>query len=210
MVSQFGELGGLVDLAGAAPVRGACRTSSAKSSSQHRRQPVHHRRPTRRSAATSSTASPEPHARRDGQPGLRAGRGRSRGAQPDGVRVVLRRAPAVLRRRARPVPLRRELQQRQLQQRGAVLQPAHRPHAAAGRHVRRHGAAAADDDPRRRQAARALSGRAHSSACSTPSRSARRAPGDTTYEPATNYAVAARAAGFAQRQQHRRRRCSRR
>ena len=42
----------------------------------------------------------EPHARRDDQPRLRPGRVRPRGAQPHGLRIVLRRTPAVLRRRA--------------------------------------------------------------------------------------------------------------
>ena len=41
----------------------------------------------------------ESHARRDGESGLRPGRSRSVGAQPLGVRDVLRRAAAVLRRR---------------------------------------------------------------------------------------------------------------
>ena len=52
-------------------------------------------------------------------PGLRPGRIRSGGAQPHGVRVVLRRAAAVLRRRSRTVPLRRQLQRRELQRRRA-------------------------------------------------------------------------------------------
>ncbi len=160
-VSQFGSLDGPRRPRGAAPPRGdAVRRHQERG--EHRQQPLHQRAPSvdaRRRPQVSRRV--EPHARRDGQSGLRAGRVGSGGAQPVGVRVVLRRAPAVLRRRPRTVPLRRELQQRQLQQRGALLQPPHRPHAGAGRHVRRHRPAAADDDPRRREAARAIPERAH-------------------------------------------------
>ena len=48
----------------------------------------------------------------DGQSGFRPGRGRSGGRQPVGVRDLLHRAPAVLRRRIRQLQLRRRLQGR--------------------------------------------------------------------------------------------------
>ena len=50
--------------------------------------------------------TPGPDAHGDGQPGLRPGRGGSGGREPVGVRDVLRRAPAVLRRRVRQLQLR--------------------------------------------------------------------------------------------------------
>ena len=69
---------------------------------------------------------------------------------------LLRRAAPVLRGRPRTVPVQRQLQPGQLQRRRTLLQPSHRPHAGARRHLRRHRSAAADNDPRRRQADRPI------------------------------------------------------
>ncbi len=145
---------------GAAPARGDA-VRRHEECGEHRREPLYKslRGDARRRSQVSRRI--EPHDRRDDQPRLRAGRVRSGRAQPFGIRVLLRRAPAVLRRRPRPFSLRPELQRRQLQQRRALLQPAHRPHAAIGRHVRRHGPAGADNDPRRREAAGEIPERAH-------------------------------------------------
>ena len=128
-VSQFGELGGLDDLQ--APRRLEAMPYSSQRMRHRSRTTRSPTSPTSRSAATSSTAS-----RRTSRSTPRSIRtsarwNRIRPCSTFGVRVVLRRAAAVFRRRARAVPLRRQLQQRQLQQRGALLQSAHRPHSAS-------------------------------------------------------------------------------
>src|SRR5229473_1668994 len=102
----------------------------------------------------------EPHPRRDVEPRLRTSGGRPGGLEPHGLRNVLQRAAPVFRRRTRPVPVRRELQQRQLQRRRAGLQPAHRARARAGRHLFGHHVARLHASPRRRQAHRSPAGRA--------------------------------------------------
>ena len=145
---------------GAAPSRGdAVRRDQERFA--HQRQPLHRslRRHARRRPQVPRRV--EPHARRDDQPRLRPGRGRPRGSQSVGVRILLRRATSVLRRRPRTVPVRRRLQRRQLLQRRPLLQPAHRAHAGARADVRRHGSPVAHDDPRRRQADRAIPERTH-------------------------------------------------
>ena len=77
-----------------------------------------------------------PHAGRDRQPGLRAGRGRPRGRQSLGRRDLLRREAPVLRRGLEPVQLRlwrrQQLHRLQLPEPGLLLQPPHRP-CAPGR-----------------------------------------------------------------------------
>ncbi len=66
----------------------------------------------------------EHHGRRDHQPRLRPGRGRPLGPQPRSVRDVLPGAAAVLPRGHGHLPVRRELQRRELRRRRAVLLPA--------------------------------------------------------------------------------------
>ena len=145
MVSQFGTPDRAGRPAGAAPARAGAVPGDQGRVGHHQqrlrpRVPRHHRR------RPQVPRGLEPHARRHDQPGLRPGGGRSGGAEPLGVRVVLRRAAAVLRGGPRVVPVQRQLQLGQLRQRGAVLQPPHRAHAAAD--LQRHDAAATDDDPR--------------------------------------------------------------
>ncbi len=92
----------------------------------------------------------------DRQPRLRPGGGGSRRREPVGVRDLLQRAPAVLRRRVRQLQLRRRLLGRAVL---AVLHAPRRPRAArhrqpaVGRH-RPHRLSAAVDDSRRREADR--------------------------------------------------------
>ena len=89
------------------------------------------------------------------EPGLRPGRSRPGGREPERVRDVLRRAAAVLRRGVGHLPLRHRLQRRAVP--GAVLLAADRPDAArdADRSRRRLLVdPGADDDPRRGEADR--------------------------------------------------------
>ena len=117
----------------------------------------------------------EPHARRDDQSRLRPGRGRSGVAQPLGVRDVLRREAALLRRQSQRVQLRRhELHTSAATSPGlgVLLLAAHRPAAAAQRVGRRTSAtyrrrAGRRDDPRRGEDHRAHAAAATPSACST-------------------------------------------
>ena len=94
----------------------------------------------------------EPHARRHREPGLRPGGGRPGGPQPHRVRDLLPGAAAVLRRGDRRVPLRRELQPGELQQRRALLLAPRRPRAPPHGPVRRCELAHGHDDHGRRQA----------------------------------------------------------
>ena len=99
----------------------------------------------------------QPDARRDGQSGLRAGRGRPGGPQPLGLRDLLRGEAAVLHRgrvALQQLRARRRLHERQHQLAAAavLLQPAHRARAAGVRDragVRER--ARPDDDPGRGQ-----------------------------------------------------------
>ena len=91
-----------------ARVAEAARAGAVHASANLTRQPTDGN-PLRRSVGARRRRRPRhevradagPHAHGDRQPGLRPGRSRSRGRQPDGVRDVLLRAPAVLRRRLR-------------------------------------------------------------------------------------------------------------
>ena len=92
----------------------------------------------------------------DAQPRLRPGGGGSGRCEPRGLRAVLQRAPAVLRRGLGHLPLQHRLQRRRLH-RPALLAP-HRPSAAGGaRHRRRrvHRGAGCGHHPGRREARRA-------------------------------------------------------
>ena len=91
--------------------------------------------------------APGDDADRDGQSRLRSGRGGPRRREPERLRNVLLRAPPVLRRRQRHVPVRRGLQRRPVQR--PVLPAADRPRAArrarAARRRLRIGARPDDD-----------------------------------------------------------------
>ena len=126
--------------------------SKAGQSVQRRLARLRRRRPRREVGADE-----QPHGQRHGEPGLRPGRGRSGGREPDRVRDVLRREAAVLPRGLADLQqLRPRRRQRLLglQQLGAadLLLAAHRPRAAARRVGRLRGRADGDDHPRRREA----------------------------------------------------------
>ena len=141
-----------------APRAGALRRRRREDAAGRRRQPAAGREGGWRGSGRRSQvrAETEPHAHGHGQSGLRPGRSGPGGRQPVGVRDVLLRAAALLRRGRRHLPVQRRLQRRQLQ-RPFLLAP-HRP-CAARRAVDRRGGvfrrAGADHDPRRGEADRA-------------------------------------------------------
>ena len=118
-------------------------------------------------------ADVESHARRDREPGLRAGGIGSVGAQSVGVRDLLRGAAALLSRGHGDLQLSGQLQRSELQQRRALLLAAHRSRAAARLPLRQRDFPDLHDDPRRHQAHGPARERHCRSACSTRSLSAR-------------------------------------
>ena len=132
--------------------RGVRRPGHAGDAVQRRLAPV------RRGRSRPQVRPLEQHdARRDLQPRLRAGRGRSRGRQPDAVRDVLRGAAPLLHRGREGV---RELRPQRCQLPGrvlppgadVVLQPPHRPRAPGAGHRDLRGRSRVHDDSRRREA----------------------------------------------------------